>query len=76
MATTVGNLIAVVALWVALSRSAYGSMRGRLIAIGALGCLVYSYLTYAFLIVLNPATVLYIAVLGLGMWSFHRSGAT
>lgn len=38
--------------------------------IGALGYLLYSFVTYAFVIVLNPATLLYIAVLGFGGWSF------
>jgi len=40
------------------------------VTIGALGYLLYSFVTYAFEIVLNPATLLYIAVLGLGGWSF------
>lgn len=65
----VGNLIVVAVLWLALAASSRGSLRGRLVAIGALGCLLYSYVTYAFLIVLNPVTPLYIAVLGLGGWS-------
>jgi hypothetical protein len=66
----VGDLFVAVVLLFALTASARGSLRGRLIAIGALGCLLYSYITYAFLIILNPATVLYIAVLSLGGWSF------
>jgi hypothetical protein len=65
-----GNLFVVIVLGLALRASAHGSLRGRLIAIGALGCLLYGYVTYAFLIVLNPATLLYIAVLGCGGWSF------
>jgi hypothetical protein len=47
-------------------RAANGSTPGRLVAIGAFGSLLYSYVTNAFVIVLNPATILYIAVLGLG----------
>lgn len=66
----VGNLVVVVVLEAALWASAGGSLRGRLIAIGALGCLLYGYVTYAFLIVLNPVTLLYIAVLGCGGWAF------
>jgi hypothetical protein len=66
----IGNLIGVVVLGVGLAWSARGSVRGRLLATGALGYLVYSFVTYAFFIVLNPATVLYIAVLGFGFWSF------
>ena len=65
-----GNLIAVLVLGLGLTWSARGSVRGRLIATGALGYLLYSFVTYAFLIVLNAATVLYIAVLGFGVWSF------
>jgi hypothetical protein len=65
-----GNLIAVVILGLGLTWSAHGSVRGRLVAIGALGFLLYSFVTYAFLVVLNAATVLYIAVLGFGVWSF------
>jgi hypothetical protein len=66
----VGNLVVVAVLWLGLLASRRGSLRGRIVAIGALGCLLYSYVTYAFLIVLNPATPLYIAVLGFGGWSF------
>jgi len=65
-----GNLIAVVILGIGVAWSARGSARGRVVTIGALGYLLYSYVTYAFVIVLNPATLLYIAVLGLGGWSF------
>lgn len=66
----VGDLIAVLILGLGLTWSARGSIRGRLVAVGALGYLLYSFVTYAFLIVLNASTVLYIAVLGFGAWSF------
>jgi hypothetical protein len=66
----IGDLIAVLILGLGLSWSTRGSVRGRLVAVGALGYLLYSFVTYAFLIVLNAATVLYIAVLGFGVWSF------
>jgi hypothetical protein len=65
-----GDLLGVAVLGLGLAWSARGSVRGRLVAIGALGYLLYSFVTYAFLIVLNPVTLLYIAVLGLGGWSF------
>jgi hypothetical protein len=65
-----GNLLVAVVLALALWASSRGSLRGRLVAMGALGCLLYSYVTYAFMIVLNPATLLYIAVLAFGGWSF------
>jgi hypothetical protein len=66
----IGNLIAVLILGLGLTWSVRGSVRGRLVAVGALGYLLYSFVTYAFLIVLNAATLLYIAVLGFGVWSF------
>jgi hypothetical protein len=66
----IGDLIAVVVLGLGLAWSARGSVRGRVVTIGALGYLLYSFVTYAFVIVLNPATLLYIAVLGFGGWSF------
>jgi hypothetical protein len=65
-----GNLIAVVILGLGLAWSARGSVGARLVAIGALAYLIYSFVTYAFLIVLNVETVLYIAVLSFGFWSF------
>src|ERR1700674_2712806 len=65
----IGDLIAVMVLGLGLRWATRGSVRGRLVATGALGYLLYSFVTYAFLIVLNAATVLYIAVLGFGAWS-------
>jgi hypothetical protein len=64
------NLIVALVLELGLLWAVRGSLRARLIAIGALGCLAYSFVTYAFLIVLNPATPLYIAVLAFAGWSF------
>jgi hypothetical protein len=72
----IGNLIAVLILGLGFAWSSRGSVRGRLVAIGALGYLIYSFVTYAFLIVLNAATVLYIAVVGFGFWSFITGFAT
>ena len=66
----IANLVVVVVLELGLLWASRGSVRGRLVAIGALGCLVYSFVTYAFFMVLNPATLLYIAVLAFGGWSF------
>jgi hypothetical protein len=72
----IGDLIAVMVLGLGLMWAARGSIRGRLVAIGALGYLLYSFVTYAFLIVLNATTVLYIAVLSFGVWSFIAGFAT
>src|SRR6202171_2622630 len=66
----IGDLIAVLILGLGLTWSIRGSVRGRLVAVGALGYLLYSFVTYAFFIGLNAATLLYIAVLGFGVWSF------
>ncbi|MBJ7610783.1 MAG: hypothetical protein JF924_00535 [Candidatus Dormibacteraeota bacterium] len=41
--------------------------------LGALGYLLYPYAIFAFDAVLNPATPLYIAVVGLAVWSFALS---
>jgi hypothetical protein len=62
-------IVAVPLLAVALRASARGSLSGHLVGLGALGCLLYTYVTYAFDAVLNPATPLYIAVVGLASWS-------
>jgi hypothetical protein len=72
----IGDLIAVAVLGLGIAWSARGSVRGRVVTIGALGYLLYSFVTYAFVIVLNPATLLYIAVLGFGGWSFLTGLAT
>ena len=66
----IGDMFAVLMLGLGLTLSERGSVRGRLVAIGALGYLIYSFVTYAFFIVLNAATVLYIAALAFGVWSF------
>ena len=62
-------LFGVPALVIGLWFASKGSLRGRLVAIGALGYLLYTYVVFAFFAVLNPATVLYIAVVGLVSWS-------
>jgi hypothetical protein len=59
-------------LMVGLRRALRGSVRGRLVAIGALGYLLYTYVVYAFDAVLNPATLLYIGVVGCATWSLFN----
>ena len=67
----VGTLVlALPILALALWASSRGSMRGRLVTLGVLGYLLYTYAVFAFDAVLNPATPLYIAVVGLAVWSF------
>ena len=46
-----------------------GSQVGRLAVVGGLFYLAYNYAIFAFSVAMNPLTVLYIAILGLAMWS-------
>jgi len=57
------------ALGLGLWRARPGSYRGRLVAIGALGYLAYSYAIFGFSVVVNPMTPVHIAILGLASWS-------
>ncbi len=63
-------VVAVPALGLGLWRARSGSARARLIAIGVLGYLSYSYAIFAFSVVINPLTPVHIAILGLAGWSF------
>ena len=62
--------VAVPVLGLSLWRARSGSARARLIALGTLGYLSYSYAIFAFSIVINPMTPVHIAILGLATWSF------
>ena len=53
------------ALGLGLWRARSGSHRGRLVALGALGYLAYSYAIFGFSVVVNPMTPVHIAILGL-----------
>lgn len=66
-------LVAVPCLAIALWRARRGSAGGRLVAIGVLGYLAYSYAIYAFSVVINPLTPLHIATLGLATWALTLS---
>jgi hypothetical protein len=63
------DLATLVVVLPVLALSLRGSWRGRLLARGALGYLLYTYATYAVVAVLNPVTVLYIATVGCASWS-------
>jgi hypothetical protein len=52
-----------------LWRARSGSASARLVAIGALGYLAYSYAIYSFSVVINPLTPVHIAIFGLATWS-------
>ena len=62
-------VVAVPVLLVALVRSAAGSRVARLVVIGALGHLLYTYAQYTFTVVVNAASLLYIAVFALAAWA-------
>lgn len=62
-------------LGLALWRARSGSATGRVIAVGALGYLAYSYAIYAFSVVVNPLTVVHIAIFGLATWSVVLFGS-
>jgi hypothetical protein len=61
---------AAISLWAARA----GSQRGRLVVLGAIGYLVYSYAIYSFQVVISPVTPLHIAILGLAAWSLMLGG--
>ena len=60
---------AVPALALGLWRAHAGSSAGRLVAVGALAYLAYSYAIYAFSVVIDPLTPVHIAIFGLATWS-------
>jgi hypothetical protein len=53
-----------------------GSMRGHLVWLGALGYLVYTYLSYALAIEFNPLFLVYVALLGLSLYALIGGLAT
>lgn len=63
-------------LLVGLIASARGSVRGRVVVLGALGYLLYTYAVYAFIGLLAPATILHIAIVGLAAWALVATIAT
>jgi hypothetical protein len=60
---------AVPALALGLWRARAGSAGGRLVAVGALAYLAYSYAIYAFSVVIDPVTPVHIAIFALATWS-------
>jgi len=62
-------LVAVPVLAVGLWFARAGSAAGRLVALGALGFVAYTYAIFAFSVVIGPATPLHIAIVGLATWS-------
>jgi membrane-associated HD superfamily phosphohydrolase len=73
LATLFGAVPALVlGLWFARK----GSLRGRLVALGAIGYLVYCYAIYSFQVVISAATPLHIAILSLATWSLILGGVS
>lgn len=56
--------VAAVGLW----RARAGSLRGRVVALGALGFVAYTYAIFAFSVTINLATPVHIAIVGLAVW--------
>ncbi len=61
--------LAVPLLGLGLIRARAGSAFGRLAAVAVLLYLVYNYAIFAFSVAMNPLTAVYIAILGLAVWS-------
>jgi len=65
--------LAVPILVVGLGTARHGSLVGRLAATAGLLYLVYNYAISAFSVKMNPLTAVYIAILGLAVWSLVLS---
>jgi hypothetical protein len=64
------TLVAVVpVLTLSLIRARSGSDAGRMVALAAVGYLVYNYAIFGFSVAINPMTPVHIAVLGLAVWT-------
>jgi hypothetical protein len=66
--------LAVPVLAVGLWSSRRGSPAGRLAVVAGLLYLVYNYAIFAFSVAMNPLTAMYIAILGLAVWSLVLGG--
>lgn len=63
-------IVAVPVLAVALYYSALRSLRGYIVWLGVTGYLVYTYASYAFMIAFNELYLVYVALLGLTLYTF------
>jgi hypothetical protein len=68
--------VAVPVLGVALWASAHGSSAGRLAVVGGLLYLVYNYAIFAFSVVMNELTPMYLGIVGLALWSLVLGAQT
>ncbi|HEU4782158.1 MAG TPA: hypothetical protein VFS83_02340 [Ktedonobacterales bacterium] len=62
-------VVAIPALVIAMALTARGSLRARIVWLGALGYILYNALFFAFAVAFNPLFLVYIAVLSLALWS-------
>jgi hypothetical protein len=69
-------VVALPALVIGAILASRGSERGRLVWLGVLGYVVYTYLTYAFGIRFNPLFLVYVALLGCSLYSLIGGLAT
>ena len=67
-------LLAVPVLTIGLWSAGRGSAAGRLAVVAGLLYLVYNYAIFAFSVAMNPLTTMYIAILGLALWSIVLGG--
>ena len=67
-------LLAVPVLGIGLWSASRGSPAGRLAVMAGLLYLVYNYAIFAFSVAMNPLTAVYIAILGLSLWSLLLGG--
>jgi hypothetical protein len=66
--------LAVPVLAIGLWTSTRGSSAGRLAVVAGLLYLVYNYAIFAFAVAMNPLTAVYIAILGVSLWSLVLAG--
>lgn len=62
-------VIAIPALVISMALTARGSLRARIVWLGALAYLLYNAVFFAFDVVFNPLFLIYVAVLSLALWS-------
>jgi hypothetical protein len=66
--------LAVPVLGIGLWSARRGSAAGRMAVVAGLLYLVYNYAIFAFSVAINPLTAMYIAILGLALWSLLLGG--
>jgi hypothetical protein len=72
-ADLVSLFVVVPLLAVALWRAGTGSSAGRLLALAAVGYLIYNYAIFGFAVAINPMTPIHLAVLSVSVWSLVLS---